>query len=301
MKINLLSLLFFSIFLSCQKELSLQFDAQHNKKVFIEGMLYVGKKPKIYISTSNAFFSKQVTPQEVFARGATVTIKQGVSKDILRPDSTFNKFRCRWEPYYIGQIESEYGKTYTLEITFEGKSYSSTTTINQLKPKIDKVEYTADFVDVYGSHDGVIIELTDNQNTADYYRFQMDRIIDTGVKHAHVLDIFINTCTKKDEEFPVTDIGRIVFTDEFNNGKKMKLPIEVTYEYSKGDEGIIYLQSLDKKSAAFYKDLDDQLQAIQNPFVEPVFIKTQIPGALGVFGSAVLSDSILFVYPRDNP
>ncbi|MBL0110618.1 MAG: hypothetical protein IPP42_07080 [Saprospiraceae bacterium] len=81
----------------------------------------------------------------------------------------------------------------------------------------------------------------------------------------------------------------------------MILPIEVTFEYDKGDEGWVFIQSLDQNAAAFYKDLDDQLQSIQNPFVEPVFIKTKIPGAVGVFGSAVLSDSVLFVYPRDHP
>jgi hypothetical protein len=43
------------------------------------------------------------------------------------------------------------------------------------------------------------------------------------------------------------------------------------------------------------------LQAIYNPFVEPVFINTKIPGAIGVFGSAVMSDSVLFIYPRDHP
>ncbi len=48
-------------------------------------------------------------------------------------------------------------------------------------------------------------------------------------------------------------------------------------------------------------DEADQLQAIFNPFVEPVFLTTKIPGAIGVFGSAVLSDPVLFVYPRDNP
>ena len=184
---------------------------------------------------------------------------------------------------------------------FEGKSYSASTTINQKKVSIEKIEYTPNFTDVYGSHDGVIIDITDHAQTQDFYRFQMNRMIDTTVHHAHVLDIFKNTCAKKDEEFFVKDIGRIVFTDENADGKKMRMPIEVSFEYEKDDEGWVFIQALDKNSAEFYKDLDDQLQAIQNPFVEPVFIKTKIKGAVGVFGSAVLSDSVLFVYPRDNP
>jgi len=196
---------------------------------------------------------------------------------------------------------AEHGKTYTLEVSYEGKTYTASTTINQKAVTIESIEYTPEFFDVYGGHDGVIIKITDIPGSQDYYRFQMNSMIDSSVKHAHVLDGFINTCVGANELFPVTDIGRIVFTDENADGQKITMSIEVTYEYSEGDNGWIMIQSLDKNSAEFYKDLDDQLQAIYNPFVEPVFINTKIPGALGVFGSAVLSDSVFFDYPQDHP
>ena len=290
------------LLIACKKNITVDFPPGHISKVFIEGMLYPGQKPQIFISKSNPFFSSNVTPQQVFARGAVVKITSGTSVDVLVADSTFNKFRCRWEPFYRGNIAAQLGKTYTLEVNYEGKIYTASTTINQKAVKIDSIKYTPEFFDVYGGHDGVIITITDNPGTKDYYRFQMDRMIDTSVHHAHVLDKFINTCVSgSNEEFFVKDIGRIVFNDEFADGQKIVMSIEVTYEYSKGDEGWIMIQSLDKNSAEFYKDLDDQLQAIQNPFVEPVFIDTKIPGAIGVFGSAVLSDSVLFVYPRDHP
>ena len=268
----------------------------------MEGMLYPGQKPKIFISTSHSFFSSDVSPQEVFARGAVAKITSGASVDVLVSDSTFNTFRCRWEPFYRGNIAAEYRKTYTLEVSYEGKTYTASTTINQSAVTIESIEYTPEFFDAYGGHDGVIVTINDHPGTQDFYRFQMNRIIDTSVHHAHVLDRFVNTCVSgPGEKFPVTDIGRIVFSDENADGKKNVMSIEVTYEYSQGDSGWIFMQSLDKNSAAFYKDLDDQLQAIYNPFVEPVFINTKIPGAIGVFGSAVLSDSVLFIYPRDHP
>ncbi len=287
---------------SCKKDISINFPPGHLSQVFIEGMLYPGKKPQIFISKSNPFFSSKVTPQQVFARGAVVKITSGTTVDVLIPDSTFNKFRCRWEPFYRGNIAAEHGKTYTLEVSYEGKTYTASTTINQIKARIDSIKYTAAFFDVYGGHDGVIITITDNPGTQDYYRFQMNRMIDTSVHHAHVLDKFINTCVSgPNEKFFVKDIGRIVFTDENADGQKIVMSVEVTYEYSKDDEGWVMIQSLDKNSAEFYKDLDEQLQAIQNPFVEPVFLNTKIKGAIGVFGSAVISDSVLFVYPRDHP
>jgi hypothetical protein len=258
--------------------------------------------PQIFVSKSNPFFSKKVFPQEVFARGAVVKISSGATVDVLVPDSTFNKFRCRWEPFYRGNIAAEHGKTYILEVSYEGKTYTASTTINQMAVKIDSLKYTPEFFDVYGGHDGVIISITDNPGTLDFYRFQMNRIIDTSRHHAHVLDKFINTCVSgPTEKFPVKDIGRIVFTDENSDGQKITMSVEVTYEYKRNDTGWVFIQSIDKNSAEFYKDLDEQLQAIQNPFVEPVFLNTKIKGAIGVFGSAVMSDSVLFIYPRNNP
>lgn len=286
---------------TCKKDITVNFPSNGEKIVFIEGMLYPDKTPQIFISTSNPFFSENVSPQEVFARGASVIISNGAAVDSLVADSAFNKFRCSWEPYYRGSIPAQFGKTYTLNVTYEGKTYVATTTINQTKPVITNIEYVEEFFDSYGGHDGVIVTVQDHAGTQDFYRFQMDRMIDTSVHHAHVLDKFINTCTAPGEVFPVKDIGRIVFNDDNVDGQKIVMPIEVTYEYEKGDSGWITMQSLDKNSADFYKQLDDQAQAILNPFVEPVFLNTKIEGALGVFGSAVLSDSILFVYPQDHP
>ena len=286
---------------ACTKNITINFAQNHESKVFIEGMLYSGKTPQIFISKSNSFFSAKVSPQQVFARGAIVKIKNGTTVDVLVPDSTFNKFRCRWEPFYGGNIKAVYGKSYTLEISFEGKLYTATTTIDQKAVVIESVVYTPEFIDVFGAHDGVIITITDNPGRKDYYRYQMNQIIDTSRHHAHVLDKFINTCVSgPNEKFPVKDIGRIVFNDDNADGQKIVMSIETAYEYKKFDTGWVFIQSLDRNSAEFYKDLDDQLQAIQNPFVEPVFINTKINGAIGVFGSAVLSDSVLFVYPRDK-
>jgi hypothetical protein len=287
---------------ACKKDITINFPPGHISQVFIEGMLYPGKTPQIFISKSNPFFSSKVLPQEVFARGAVVKITSGTTVDVLTPDSTFNKFRCRWEPYYRGNIPAAFGKTYTLEVTYEGKIYTAATTINQRKTIIDSIKYSASFNDSYGNHDGVIITITDLPGKGDYYRFQMNRMVDTAAHHAHVLGTFINTCVSGPaEKFPVKDIGRIVFNDDNADGQKIVMSIEVAFEYKKNDTGWVMIQSLDKNSAEFYTDLDEQLQAIYNPFVEPVFLHTKIPGAMGVFGSAVLSDSVLFVYPRKNP
>jgi len=169
---NILLILILALALaSCKKDISIKFPPGHLSQVFIEGMLYPGKKPQIFISKSNPFFSSKVTPQEVFARGAVVKITSGTTVDVLVPDSTFNKFRCRWEPYYRGNIAAEHGKTYVLEVSYEGKTYTASTTINQRKVRIDSIKYTPAFFDVYGGHDRVIITITEKTGPREYFRF----------------------------------------------------------------------------------------------------------------------------------
>ena len=64
--------------------------------------------------------------------------------------------------------------------------------------------------------------------------------------------------------FRVTDIGREIFTDNNVDGQNLELYIEVSYEYSKDDDGWIFIQSVDDATAEFYKNLDDQLVTINN-------------------------------------
>ena len=263
--------------------------------------MYPDETPKIYLSSSLPFFHEKVSPQDIFAKNAIVELSGPGFTETLQADSTFDKFRCRWNPFYGGTHLIEYGKTYQLKVGYEGKTYVASTTIDQPRVNIASVRYTPDFYDVYGGHDGVILKVDDPAGIANHYRFQMDRIIDNTRKHAHVLDILINNCTADDELFAVTDLGRTIFSDGPSDGQSLQMNIEVSFEYEEGDSALIYLQSLDSRSAAFYDDLDKQLQSILNPFVEPVFLHSTIEGVLGVFGSAVKSDPVTFVYPQDNP
>ncbi|NND33218.1 MAG: DUF4249 family protein [Saprospiraceae bacterium] len=287
---------------ACQKDIGFgNIDTTYDPQVFIEGILIPGETAKIFISNSLSFFHEKVSPQEIFARGAIVELVSENISEKLQPDSTFDKFRCRWTPFYKGQEIIEYNKTYSLKIDLAGKSYQASTTIDQPKISIDRVEYVENFYDVYGGHDGVIVYLKDQANLANFYRFQMDRIIDNSRKHAHVLDVVTNDCTQEGEQYLVSDLGRTVFSDGPLDGKELKMFIEVSFEYLEGDTATIYMQSLDAQSAAFFQDLDNQLQSILNPFVEPVFLHSTIENAFGVFGSAVRSEPVLFVYPQDNP
>ena len=282
---------------ACEKEITINPSTDFSGGLFIESILFPGEIPKVFISHSPPFFNPDVTPQEVFARGASVTIESSMGQEVLLPDSAFDKFRCRWVPFYKGINLVQYGENYDLNVSFEGKSYTASTTTNLPKPEIDTIEYVAEFFDIYGGHDGVIITFTDSQGSGDFYRYQMNKLIDRDIHHVDVLEVIVNDCVAEGERFMVTDLGRSIFSDENVDGQQLQLFIEVAFEYVKGDSTWIFLQSLDKNAATFYQELDEQLLARYNPFVEPVFIKSRIGDAIGVFGSALRSDSVLFIFP----
>ncbi len=289
------------LFCACQKEISINLPDRHEEQLFVESILYVGEAPKVFLSSSVSFFNVKVTPQEVFVRDATIQITEGNNVYILEKDSTFDKFRCRWNPYYTANFIVEKDKTYQLKINNGGQEITAETSTQLRQIAIAEVEYTPEFFDVFGGHDGVIIRFKDVLGEGDNYRFQMDRWLDTSRYHAHVFDGFINDCVSKDEVFFTTDLGRSVFSDFGIDGTDFELYMEVSFEYRQGDTATIYMQSLDVNAASFYHDLDRQLETIRNPFVEPAFLHSTVEGGFGVFGAALRSEPVEFIYPQDNP
>jgi len=293
-------LIFVWILISCTKDIDITTSTDFNGDLFIESILFPGQIPKVYFSKSPPYFGPDVTPQELFARGALVTISGPGGTQTLQPDSIFDKFRCRWLPYYVGTQSAQFGQTYDLMIIYNGETFTASTTIDHTKPVIDEVEYIDEFFDIFGGHDGVILTFTDKIGIGDYYRFQMHQMIDNTYRHAHILDV-LEPCSDDGEFFQVTDYGREVLSDENVDGQQLQMYIEVTFEYKKDDTTYIFLQSMDQNSAEFYSEMSEQLKSRLNPFVEPVFLKSKIEGAIGVFGSAVLSDSVMFIYPITTP
>lgn len=293
--IKILAIIGIVILYSCQKDIKLK-PLQSENQLSIECILIPGQIPQLFLQSSVSFFSPNTTPSQLFVRGASVSIT-GSSTDNLVADSVFDNFRCRWIPFYKGAILSQMGQTYNLSVTYDGKTYTASTTIDQPKVSISTTSYVAEFHDVYGAHEGVIVNFTDVAGTENFYRYQMSRAIDSSVYGASNLGLIHSTCTNG-AFFYIREFSRSIYFDKGLDGQNMQLVVEPAYGHGQGDTAFVFVQSLDKNSAEFYDNLDKQKLAQYNPFIEPVFLKTKITGCIGVFGSAVVSDSLLFVYPE---
>lgn len=282
-------------FSSCEKDIKIK-ELPYEDQLTVECILIPGEVPKLYLGKSVAFFDSKVSPSSLSVNGATISIT-GSSIDYLVEDSIFDKFQCRYIPFYKGSIPSVIGQPYTLNVSYNGKTYTATTTISQPKVTISSTSYTPTFHDLYGEHEGVIVDFTDIASSENYYRYQMNRLIDSTVYGASNLGLIHSTCTDGSKFF-ISEYGRSIYPDRGLDGKSMEFVIEPAFLHQQDDTAYILVQSLDKASGEFYESLDKQKLALLNPFIEPVFIKSNIVGGLGIFGSMVVSDSTLFIYPE---
>ena len=281
--------------ISCEKTIVLQ-SPPYTSQLSISCLLVPGENPKLYLSKSVEFFSTKVSSEDLFINNATVKITTGNQTDLLKPASERNNFLCQDEYFYLGKIPAEFGKTYQLEVIYQGKTYSAQTTINQSKPKISSVNYTSKFNDVYGEHEGIILVFDDIQNQANNYRFFMKRDVDSTVRTAN--NKTYRTECNGANKFSVIEVGRSVYSDQNNANSPMNFVIEPAFTHKNGQKAKVYIQTMDNNSAIFYDAIDRQKLATLNPFVEPVFLKSQILGCIGVFGSLNISDPFDFEYPE---
>lgn len=286
---------YISVFSSCTKDITVK-PLPYDSKIVIECMLKQGEVAQLYLNTSVAYFDSPVYNKDLFIRNASVVINSALGTETLVVDSAFNFFTCEYEYFYRGQIIIQPQITYYLSLTTEGKTYTAQTTTNQHKTSITSVNYTPVFSDIYGEHEGVIVDYNEVPNEENFYRYQMTRVIDSTTTYGetHVYSL----CTHG-SFFYVKEIGRAVYKDKGQDGLPQEIVVEPTYKHKQNDTGYVFIQSIDKNAAEFYDQLDRQKLGTMNPFVEPVFLKPiQFPDAIGVFGSYALSDSVLFVYPE---
>lgn len=290
-----LSFLIVCIILSCEKIITIK-EKPYQDQLSIECLLVPGQIPKLFLNKSVAYFSSKVSNSDLFIADAIVKISSGNETDILKPSSERNPFLCQDEFFYLGKIPATYGKTYRLEVIYQGTTYTAETTVNQSKPILNTVDYTSKFNDVYGEHEGIIMNFNDTSNEENNYRFQMIRQVDSTVRTANN-KVYRTECNGANK-FTINEVGRSVYNDQNKNGLPMSFVIEPAYTHANGQKAKVYLQTMDSKSAIFFDALDRQKLATYNPFVEPVFLKTQIAGCIGVFGSLNISEPVEFVFPE---
>ncbi len=289
----LLSLVFFS----CEKTITVT-PPVYNTKVSIQSMLEPDSLPIVYFNRTVPYFSSQVNLADLVIRNASIQISNGSLIDVLKLDSVYDKIYCEYNFYYKGSVPIQLNQNYSLTITDGNNSYTATTsTVGLTKAIIDSITYTSAYNDFYGEHEGVITYFEDVGSHPNYYRYQMDRYVDTATKKAETK--IASRCLGSDS-VAVQELGRSVYSNTGQEGQQIKIVIEPAYSHKAGTKGIIYIQTIDKNAFDFFDQLDQQKLAQFNPFVEPVFLREGQFGskAIGYFSAMRKSNPSLYQYPE---
>ena len=279
---------------SCQKEVTLK-QLPYDAKLSIECLITPNQIPKVYLNKTVPYLTGAALNSTFFARNANITITSGASTISFSPDSIFNLFQCDYIYFYKGNATIIANTSYKLNVLFEGKNYVAECTTNQPIVSIDNVSYVKVFKDLYGEHEGVVLQYNDPSTSGQYYRYEMHRWADsTAYRTNGGKSPCLNVATIR-----TVEIGRTIYTDQNSNGQNSTITFEPAYKHKADDTTYVQLQTMDKNSFDYYDQLDRQKLAQFNPFVEPSYLKpTQFKDAFGCFGAYSISDSILFVYPE---
>lgn len=135
-KLFLISVLF--VF-GCRKDVKLKLP-EYQQKVVIEASIETGSSGVALLSWSVPYFGDFdfSTPEKAFIKGAFVTMTDGTVTDTLKElDPSLGYF-------YAGfKLSGQTGKTYTIHVTIDDKTYTASTTIPD-PPKLDSIWFKAE-------------------------------------------------------------------------------------------------------------------------------------------------------------
>lgn len=290
-------LLFILGFSSCEKEIHINLKPG-SEKVVVEGNIEVGQPPFILLTKTIGFFSKidENTLSDIFLHDAVITVSNN-SQTVTLKEYQIN---FSGNPYYFYSIDSAdaqafnfkgaFGGTYNLKITYNGKDYTSVTSIPYCKPLDSLWALPPAPEDMPEGHPNSMLlyaRYTDPDTLGNRVRYYTNRnregfltslfsTYDDNIVNGTTVDFGISAGINKADSFDRATYG---------------------YFY-KGDTVIVKWSSIDKSVFNFWQTLEYAGLSTGNPFASPVEVSTNISGgALGVWAGYGSTYDTLIIAP----
>ena len=287
---------------SCSKEVKIDIPG-YEEKLVIDGKIETGLPPIVLLSKTQDIYAPTNLESFLngFQSGAVVTVSNGdttvvldeICSDNLPPGTEQiaadlfgvpvselpNYHLCAYTSFNTA-IWGEVGKTYTLNVLFEGKTYSSSTTILPPTP-LDSLYWKQD-QDPDPGYGFSFAQLSDPSIAGDNYMWEVKRI---------------NLVNGEPKDANFNKTYSPVFNDEFFNGQTFEFYYENPMSwgdtdvsdknkgyYKIGDSVVVKFSKMDKPVYDFWESKILQIQNGGNPFASPTTIPTNISGgAIGVW------------------
>lgn len=299
------------ILVQCTKEVQIDIPG-FEEQLVIDGRIETDMPPIVLLSKSkevyaptdlNAFLNGFITGADVkVSNGTTEVTLDEICSDNLPPgfeayaaallgipvDSLANYHICAYTTANSAMF-GEVGKTYTLTVNYEGKTYTGETSI--VNPTLlDKV---------YWKPDGDLVQhgwswatLSDPANQYDAYMWEVKRL-----DGANSDPNFMKTYAPYfDDDFFDGLTFDFYYENPFTDDSSY--PDSVRWYYELGDTVVIKLSKMDRDVFSFFEKKMMQLQTAGNPFATPTNIPSNIEGgALGVWAGYSPSYDTLICLP----
>ena len=266
------------LFVSCEKSINIQ-PANQPALLVVDGSIENGQVPVVQLSNSLNYFSK-ISPEILinsFVHNANVTISDGTNTQTLKEYTVPISSNYLLSYYSLDNtpnaMRGVFGKTYTLKIEANGKSYSSTTQLPLLSKTIDSLWSKP--VDVNPDSPKVVLmaKLIDPPGFGNYIRYftkvnggqflpGLNSSYDDQIVDGKTYDIQVDKGINRNEVVERDDYGF----------------------FRKGDTVTVKLCNTDKATFDFWRTIEFGYQSVGNPFSSPVKVLGNVSnGALGAF------------------
>lgn len=283
MKLHITLLSFIFLLIACEKKV--EFDLKESSILLtVDASIESNDAPVVILTKSLNYFSKVsadvisnslVKDAEVFISDGNKT-HQLKRYDISIPGANVGFSFYSSDPSSPTTIiKGEFGKSYTLRIVWQGKEYTSTTTIPLLTKTIDSMWAVRP------------------ANTPDTSKRMVVR---ARVSDPPGFGNYIRYFTKVNSE-PFNPGLNSVFDDALVNNSTYTVDVDKGVDrntdidfdnygfFAKGDTVTVRFSNIDKATYDFWRTVEFSYQSIGNPFSSPTKILGNISnGALGYFG-----------------
>ncbi|MBN8703617.1 MAG: DUF4249 domain-containing protein [Bacteroidetes bacterium] len=238
----------FFVFSSCEKDISVKLP-DVEEKLMVEGFIENDMPATVFLTKNTPYFATftNVGVEDYAVSNAIITINDGIVTD------TLFEFLPFAPGFYVSHILGEIGKTYQLSVSSGGKNVTATTTIQQPVPIIN-------------------------------IRFQKNSTTNKGTVWTKILDPTTKQYYRmlhKETEFALYDSPPTsVYKDDSFNGQEFEFG---DFFEDLGDSSYIKICVIDKAAHDFINNFEIDARNRGNPFANPITIKGNINGGLGIW------------------
>jgi Domain of unknown function (DUF4249) len=295
---------------------NIEIDIEGDNKVVVYGMLEAGKEPRIYLYRSIPFELDVSVPPLSFINDAQVFLINNDERILLSPQQGYEKtiFRGLYQPgidqqdsvlvtYYSTDISVKSGETYQLEVNYDGEQITSSTQVPEViewKSAIIEKDTSVNDEGETIIRDLLVLTFDDPPGKENYYKYTVDyqqEVViqgDSGPETVRVNYSFLR--------------NRFI-SDEGNDGRTFRIRFIVDDKVNtfQNPDYVFQLQTTLINYDPFFINFNRSLiqqggdeESLLNPFREPVIIKSNINGGLGIFSSLAQSEVTIVPYQPGN-